>query len=131
MQLYSEFHRIANLNVPSTFYASLDHYTPQLIQLYKKRKTGTFGEKMEAILMAFEEQVILNFYFMHYIIECEQCTLTSLAYAVFVQQDKNDICAARTAALAGLPHYLKEESTEVFRICKVFAEETKFIDSNK
>ncbi|KAG8001025.1 hypothetical protein GBF38_004812, partial [Nibea albiflora] len=42
----------------------------------------------------------------------------SLAYAVFVQQDKNDICAARIAALAGLPHYLKEDSSEVFRTCK-------------
>ncbi|XP_076613244.1 uncharacterized protein LOC143336788 [Chaetodon auriga] len=87
-QLYSEFHRITNLNLPSTFYASLDKYTPQLLQLYKKRKTGSFGQKMDAILMAFQEQ------------------------------DKNDICAARTAALAGLPHYLKEDSAEVFRTCK-------------
>lgn len=120
MQLYSEFHRITNLCLPSIFYASLDKYAPQLLQLYKKRKTGTFGQKMEAIMMAFEEQVIFYFYFMHYIIECEQWTLTSLAYAVFVQQDKNDICAAQTAALAGLPHYLKEDSSEVFRTCKVF-----------
>lgn len=66
----------------------LDKYAPQLLQLYKKRKTGTFGQKMEAIMMAFEEQAIFYFYFMHYIIECEQSTLTSLAYAVFVQQDK-------------------------------------------
>lgn len=72
MQLYSEFHRITNLCLPSIFYASLDKYAPQLLQLYKKRKTGTFGQKMEAIMMAFEEQVIFYFYFMHYIIECEQ-----------------------------------------------------------
>lgn len=72
MQLYSEFHRITNLCLPSIFYASLDKYAPQLLQLYKKRKTGTFGQKMEAIMMAFEEQVIFYFYFMHNIIECEQ-----------------------------------------------------------
>ncbi|KAG9329019.1 hypothetical protein JZ751_008405 [Albula glossodonta] len=56
VKLYSEFHRITNLNLPSTFYASLDKYTPQLLQLYKKRKTGPFGQKLEAIMMAFEEQ---------------------------------------------------------------------------
>ena len=72
MQLYSEFHRITNLNLPSTFYASLDKYTPQLLRLYKKRKTGPFGQNLEAIMMAFKEQVIFYFYFMHYIIECEQ-----------------------------------------------------------
>ena len=73
MQLYSEFHRITNLNLPSTFYAALDKYTPQLLQLYKKRKTGSFGQKMEAVMMAFEEQVFFCFffnYFMHYVIEC-------------------------------------------------------------
>lgn len=70
MQLYSEFHRITNLNLPSTFYAALDKYTPQLLQLYKKRKTGSFGQKMEAVMMAFEEQVFFFFNFMHYVIEC-------------------------------------------------------------
>lgn len=63
MQLYSEFHRITNLNLPSTFYASLDKYTPQLLQLYKKRRTGSFGQKMEAIMMAFEEQVLIYLFF--------------------------------------------------------------------
>lgn len=41
------------------------------------------------------------------------------AYGIFVQQDKNNICAALTAALAGLPHYLKEDSSEVLRTRKV------------
>ncbi|KAI7800928.1 hypothetical protein IRJ41_015690, partial [Triplophysa rosa] len=62
---------------------------PQLLKLYKKRKTGSFGEKMEDVLMAYEEQ------------------------------DKN-ITAARTAALAGQPLYLKEDSTEVFKTCKQY-----------
>ncbi|KAI3373747.1 hypothetical protein L3Q82_022343, partial [Scortum barcoo] len=70
VQLYSEFHRITNQNLPFPFFAALDKYTPQLLKLYKKRKTGHFGEKMEEVLMAYEEQ------------------------------DKNDITAARTAALA-------------------------------
>ncbi|KAI7804555.1 Uncharacterized protein IRJ41_014054 [Triplophysa rosa] len=67
---------------------------PQLLKLYKKRKTGSFGEKMEDVLMAYEEQ------------------------------DKN-ITAARTAALAGLPLYLKEDSTEVFKTCKDELEATQ------
>uniref|UniRef100_A0A673A2K9 Uncharacterized protein n=1 Tax=Sphaeramia orbicularis TaxID=375764 RepID=A0A673A2K9_9TELE len=74
-QLYSEFHRITNQNLPFSFFAALDKYTPQLLKLYRKRKTSSF--------------------------------------------DKNDISAARTAALAGLPLYLKEDSSEVFKICKV------------
>lgn len=57
MQLYSEIHRITNQNLPSTFFAALDKYTPQLLKLYKKRRTGSFGQKMESIMMAFEEQV--------------------------------------------------------------------------
>ncbi|CAM4572367.1 unnamed protein product [Leuciscus chuanchicus] len=72
-QLYSEFHRITNQNLPYSFYAALDKYTPHRLKLYKKRKTGSFGEKMEDVLRAYEEQ------------------------------DKNNITAARTAALAGLP----------------------------
>lgn len=40
--------------------------------------------------------------------------------SLFGQQDKNNITAARTAALAGLPLYLKEDSSEVFKTCKVF-----------
>ncbi|XP_031150549.1 uncharacterized protein LOC116046346 isoform X2 [Sander lucioperca] len=85
-QLYSEFHRITNQNLPYSFFAALDKYTPQLLKLYKKRKNGSFGEKMQDVLMAYE--------------------------------DKNNITAARTAALAGLPLYLKEDSSEVFKTCK-------------
>lgn len=40
-------------------------------------------------------------------------------FAFFLKQDKNDITAARTAALAGLPLYLKEDSSEVFKTYKV------------
>ncbi|KAF7648551.1 hypothetical protein LDENG_00155130 [Lucifuga dentata] len=63
-------------------------HTPQLLKLYKKRKTGRFIDKMAEVLMAYEEQ------------------------------DKNDISAARITALAGLPLYLKEDSSGVFRICE-------------
>ncbi|XP_071373622.1 uncharacterized protein [Centroberyx affinis] len=87
-QLYGEFHRITNQNLPFSFFAALDRNAPQLLKLYKQRKTGAFGEKMADLLMAYEEQ------------------------------DKNDINAARTAALAGLPLYLKEDSSEIFKSCK-------------
>lgn len=82
MQLYSEFHRITNQNLPYSFYAALDKYTPQLLKLYKKRKTGSFGEKMEDVLRAYEEQVKT---LMHYIdVECEQNCSPQHAYLVFV-----------------------------------------------
>lgn len=57
MQLNCEFHRITNQNLPFAFFAAIDKYTPQLLKLYKKKKTGKFWEKMEELLMAYEEQV--------------------------------------------------------------------------
>ncbi|KAI3365190.1 hypothetical protein L3Q82_010285 [Scortum barcoo] len=87
-KLYSEFHRITNQHLPFSFFSALDKHTPKLLQLYKKRRTGHFGEKIAEVLMAYEAQ------------------------------DKNNITAGRTAVLAGLLLYLKEDSSEVFRICK-------------
>uniref|UniRef100_A0A1A8K9E2 Uncharacterized protein n=5 Tax=Nothobranchius TaxID=28779 RepID=A0A1A8K9E2_NOTKU len=87
-QLYCEFHRITNLHLPHVFYAALDEYAPRLIGLYKKKKTGRVGENMDQLLLEYE------------------------------QQDKNDICTTRTAALAGLPIYLKEDSSGIFKTCK-------------
>ncbi|XP_038129287.1 uncharacterized protein LOC119775391 [Cyprinodon tularosa] len=87
-QLYCEFHRITNQHLPHAFYAALDEYAPQLIGLYKRKKTGRIGEKMDQLLLAYEEQ------------------------------DKNDINATRAAALAGLPIYLKEDSSSIFKTCK-------------
>nr|XP_054604177.1 uncharacterized protein LOC129165310 [Nothobranchius furzeri] len=87
-QLYCEFHRITNLHLPHLFYAALDEYAPRLIGLYKKKKTGRVGENMDQLLLEYE------------------------------QQDKNDICTTRTAALAGLPIYLKEDSSGIFKTCK-------------
>lgn len=85
MQLYSEFHRITNKNLPFTFFAVLDKYTPQLLRLYKKKKTGYFGEKMEAVLMAYEEQVHIFISYIHYNkVKCKQKILaSSYAYLVF------------------------------------------------
>ncbi|KAL6476697.1 hypothetical protein MHYP_G00151960 [Metynnis hypsauchen] len=52
------------------------------------KKKKTVGEKMNQLLLAYEKQ------------------------------DKNDIHARRTAALAGLPIYLKEDSSGIFKTCK-------------
>nr|XP_024660496.1 uncharacterized protein LOC106676012 [Maylandia zebra] len=95
-QLYFEFHRITNQNLPHVFYAALDDYAPQLIGLYKKRKTGRVGERMEQLLLAYGKQ------------------------------DKNDIYATRTAVLASLPMYLKEDPSEIFKTCK---EENEFYEA--
>lgn len=60
IQLYGEFHRITNQNLPFSFFAALDKNTPQLLKLYKQRKTGAFGKKMADLLMAYENQVSVN-----------------------------------------------------------------------
>ncbi|KAJ8349284.1 hypothetical protein SKAU_G00244140 [Synaphobranchus kaupii] len=36
----------------------------------------------------------------------------------YEEKDKNDICTVRTAVLAGLPVYFKEDASEVFRTSK-------------
>ena len=57
VQLYGEFHRITNQSLQYSFFAALDKNTPQLLKLYKERKTGAFGEKMADLLMAYDKQV--------------------------------------------------------------------------
>ncbi|CAL9684197.1 unnamed protein product [Knipowitschia caucasica] len=86
-QLYSEFLWITNENLPHLFYGSLDKYAPKLIELYKKKRSGPWGEKMEQLLTVYE-------------------------------QEKNDINVIRTVALSGLIIHLKEDSSDLFRICK-------------
>ena len=60
VQLCSEFHRITNQNLLYSLFAALDKYTPQL--LCKKRKNGSFGKKIQNVLMAYEEQVNIFFF---------------------------------------------------------------------
>ncbi|KAJ8334722.1 hypothetical protein SKAU_G00403610 [Synaphobranchus kaupii] len=58
-QVYAEFHRITNQNLPQTFFSSLNKYTPQLLSLYKTKagKSGATADKMAAILNDYEEKV--------------------------------------------------------------------------
>ncbi|XP_063051202.1 uncharacterized protein LOC134445957 [Engraulis encrasicolus] len=55
-QLYKEVHRITNQNLPFNFFAALDKYTPQLLNLYKEKQTGTLGKKMAALLSDYSKQ---------------------------------------------------------------------------
>lgn len=57
MQLYTEFHRITNQNLPHSLYAALDKYTPLLLKLYRKKKAGSVAKKMEEVIMAYNDQV--------------------------------------------------------------------------
>lgn len=57
VQVYEEFYRVASQNLQYSFFAALDKNTPQLLKLYKQRKTGAFGEKMTDLLMAYKRQV--------------------------------------------------------------------------
>uniref|UniRef100_A0AAR2KGA4 Uncharacterized protein n=1 Tax=Pygocentrus nattereri TaxID=42514 RepID=A0AAR2KGA4_PYGNA len=85
-QLYSEFHRITNQNLPFSFFAGLDKYTQQLLQLYKKKRTGIFGEKMANLLRAYAEQVRLMYNVLNIGVSFSIC----VNILTFVHQDKND-----------------------------------------
>ncbi|CAL9694944.1 unnamed protein product [Knipowitschia caucasica] len=86
--LYKEFHLITNKNLQFTFFAALDECATKLLSLYRQRRSGPFGEKLSSLLLDYSEQ------------------------------DKNDVQKTRTAVLFGLPLYLKEDPSQIFRTCK-------------
>ncbi|XP_076850659.1 adhesion G protein-coupled receptor L3-like [Brachyhypopomus gauderio] len=57
-QVYAEFQRITNQNLPNKFYAQLDHYTPRLMTMFRQKasKTGRVSDALVDILKAHDEQ---------------------------------------------------------------------------
>ena len=48
MQVYAEFQRITNQNLPNTFYAELDRHTPRLMALFRQKASKT-GQTADAL----------------------------------------------------------------------------------
>ncbi|CAI5672582.1 unnamed protein product [Oreochromis niloticus] len=88
-ELYAEFQRITNQNLPNTFYAELDRHLPRLMTLFRQKasKTGKTADALAEILRIHDEQEI------------------------------HDIHTKRTTVLHALPVYLREDVSGFFRTC--------------
>ena len=76
MQVYAEFQRITNQNLPNTFYAELDRHIPRLMALFRQKasKTGKTADALADIFKVHDTQVIIQ-----YISEVESyCNVGSL-----------------------------------------------------
>lgn len=63
MQVYAEFQRITNQNLPNTLYAQLDRHTPRLMALFRQKasKTGKMADALAEIFSVHDAQVIIHF----------------------------------------------------------------------
>ena len=63
MQVYAEFQRITNQNLPNTFYAELDRHTPRLMALFRQKasKTGKAADALADIFKVHDTQVIIKY----------------------------------------------------------------------
>ncbi|KAL3980924.1 butyrophilin [Sarotherodon galilaeus] len=88
-ELYAEFQRITNQNLPNTFYAELDRHLPRLMTLFRQKasKTGKTADALAEILRIHDEQ------------------------------DIHDIHTKRTTVPHALPVYLREDVSGFFRTC--------------
>ncbi|XP_060785152.1 uncharacterized protein LOC132891510 isoform X2 [Neoarius graeffei] len=88
-ELYAEFQRLTNQNLPNTFYAELDRHLPRMMTLFRQKaaKTGKTADALASILKLHDEQ------------------------------ESHDIHSRRTTALQALPVYLRDDATELFRTC--------------
>lgn len=62
IQVYAEFQRITNQNLPNTFYAELDRHTPRLMALFRQKasNTGKTAEALADIFKVHDTQVIIH-----------------------------------------------------------------------
>ncbi|KAK0155275.1 hypothetical protein N1851_002372 [Merluccius polli] len=90
-EVYAEFQRITNQNLPNTFYAKLDRHTPRLMALFRQKasKTGKTADTLADI------------------------------FKVHDTQELHDVHTRRTTVLHALPVYLHEEVSGFFRTCVV------------
>ncbi|KAJ8349140.1 hypothetical protein SKAU_G00277290 [Synaphobranchus kaupii] len=88
-EVYAEFQRITNQNLPNTFYAELDRHLSRLMTLFRQKasKTGKTADALAEILKIHDEQEI------------------------------HDIHTRRTTVLHALPVYLREEVSGFFGTC--------------
>ncbi|KAG5267839.1 hypothetical protein AALO_G00226410 [Alosa alosa] len=63
-ELYAEFQRITNQNLPNTFYSELDRHLPRLMTLFRQKasKTGKTADVLTEILKIHDEQDVSDFF---------------------------------------------------------------------
>ncbi|TKS84012.1 Sterile alpha motif domain-containing protein 3 [Collichthys lucidus] len=57
-EIYAEYQRITNQNLPNTFYAALDRHLPRMMTLFRQKaaKTGKTADALASILKLHDEQ---------------------------------------------------------------------------
>ncbi|XP_034092037.1 uncharacterized protein LOC117559389 [Gymnodraco acuticeps] len=88
-EVYAEFQRITNQNLPNTFYAAFDRHLPRLMAIFRPKasKSGKTAEALADILKIHDEQEL------------------------------HDIDTRRTTVIHALPVYLQEDTSGFFRTC--------------
>nr|XP_023656940.1 uncharacterized protein LOC111838322 [Paramormyrops kingsleyae] len=99
-EVFAEFQRITNQNLPNKFYSELDRHTPRLMTMYRQKasKTGQFADVLANILKVHDEQEL------------------------------HDIHTRRTTVIHALPVLLREDTSNFFRTCKL-EDEAEFGDA--
>ncbi|XP_062341549.1 uncharacterized protein LOC134039601 [Osmerus eperlanus] len=97
-EVYAEFQRITNQNLPNTFYTELDRHLPRLMTLFRQKASKT-GKTADALAEMFK---------------------------VHDAQELHDIHTTRTTVLHALPVYLREEVSGFFRTCTEESVEPEF-----
>ncbi|KAI7803068.1 hypothetical protein IRJ41_002331 [Triplophysa rosa] len=99
-EVYAEFQRITNQNLPNTLYSELDRHIPRLMTLFRQKaaKTGKTSDALAEILRIFDEQELL------------------------------DVHTKRTTVLHALPVYLHEDVSGFFRTCTDISDEPLLLD---
>ncbi|KAI9520625.1 hypothetical protein NQZ68_015164 [Dissostichus eleginoides] len=88
-EVYAEFQRITNQNLPNTFYAAFDRHLPRLMAIFRQKafKTGKTADALAEIFKIHDEQEL------------------------------HDINTRRTTVIHALPLYLQEDTSGFFRTC--------------
>ncbi|XP_033966395.1 uncharacterized protein [Pseudochaenichthys georgianus] len=88
-EVYAEFQRITNQNLPNTFYAAFDRHLPRLMAIFREKASKT-GKTAEALADIFK---------------------------IHDEQELHDINTRRTTVIHALPVYLQEDTSGFFRTC--------------
>ncbi|XP_033947886.1 sterile alpha motif domain-containing protein 3-like isoform X2 [Pseudochaenichthys georgianus] len=82
-EVYAEFQRITNQNLPNTFYAAFDRHLPRLMAIFREKASKT-GKTAEALADIFK---------------------------IHDEQELHDINTRRTTVIHALPVYLQEDTS--------------------
>ncbi|XP_026100116.1 uncharacterized protein LOC113070979 [Carassius auratus] len=99
-EVYAEFQRITNENLPNTFYSELDRHLPRLMTLFRQKasRTGKTSDTLTEILRIHDDQ------------------------------EFHDIHTKRVTVLHALPVYLREDVSGFLRTCMDTSDEPELLD---